>query len=121
SREQQIFREILLRLRNSESIFEDWTILTICIEEKHNKTEYDRFLNAMFILPKWSEVDAVDLNKLESLKNPIVKVLAKYTGDQEAKKANSDVAKKAGLVNGSIETIYDILYNENGPPFLPVA
>ncbi|CAG8846512.1 34800_t:CDS:1, partial [Racocetra persica] len=60
---------------------------------KHNRTERDRFLNAMFILPKWSEVDAVNLNKLEFLKNPVVKVLAKHTGDQKAKKADSDIAK----------------------------
>ncbi|CAG8773804.1 18601_t:CDS:1, partial [Racocetra fulgida] len=34
-----------------------------------------------------------NLNKLESLKNPVVKVLAKHTSDQEAKKADSDIAK----------------------------
>ncbi|CAG8560918.1 12248_t:CDS:1, partial [Racocetra fulgida] len=56
-------------------------------------TECDRFLNAMFILPKWSEVDAINLNKLEFLKNPVIKVLAKHTDDQEAKKADSDIAK----------------------------
>ncbi|CAG8519411.1 5661_t:CDS:2 [Racocetra fulgida] len=59
----------------------------------HLETERDRFLNAMFILLKWSEVDAVNLNKLESLKNPVVKVLAKHTGDQEAKKADSNIVK----------------------------
>ncbi|CAG8775040.1 5685_t:CDS:2, partial [Racocetra fulgida] len=93
SREQQIFKEFLLRLHNSKSTFEDWKTLTIRIEKKYNRTECDRFLNAMFILSKWSKVDAVNLNKLKSLKNPVVKVLAKHTGDQEAKKADSDIAK----------------------------
>ncbi|CAG8742358.1 11777_t:CDS:1, partial [Racocetra fulgida] len=40
-----------------------------------------------------SEVNAVNLNKLEFLKNAVVKVLAKHIGNQEAKKANFNIAK----------------------------
>ncbi|CAG8518668.1 6537_t:CDS:2, partial [Racocetra fulgida] len=131
--QQKVFKRIEIHYQNILSGFQ--ITLTTHIKEKYNRTECDRFLNAMFILPKWSEVDTINLNKLEFLKNPVVKVLAKYTSDQEAKKADSDVAKgleaqlllaknartEARLVNGSIGTIYDILYNENGPPFLLVA
>ncbi|CAG8646580.1 2743_t:CDS:2, partial [Racocetra persica] len=98
----------------------------IFIHQTRTKRDENRIINTVNYQTlnknqQKSEVDAVNLNKLESLKNPVVKVLAKHTSDQEAKKADSDIAKEAGLVNGSIGTIYDILYNKNGLYFLPVA
>ncbi|CAG8789524.1 70_t:CDS:2, partial [Racocetra fulgida] len=62
-------------------------------EKKQNRTERNQFSEAMFILPKWSDIDAINIDKLGSLNCPIAKILAVYTGDQEAKKADFDVAK----------------------------
>ncbi|CAG8479437.1 1429_t:CDS:2, partial [Racocetra fulgida] len=102
------FRNILMRLRDGESTIEDWKILST------------RF------------------------KGPIARIHAVHTGGKEASKADSDVTKglesqillakgahvmlrtnlcvEAGLVNGVIGTVHDILFEENrGPPFLPIA
>ena len=81
---------------------------------------------------------------LRSLNSPIAKINAVHTGGREAKRANSDVAKgleaqlllakgcrimltsnlwtETGLVNGSMGTVQDILFEEEeGPPALPKA
>ncbi len=77
------------------------------------------------------------------MNSPVAKIFAVHTGGREAKKANSDVAKgleaqlllakgarvmltaniwtQAGLVNGSMGIIQDILFEEQGPPFLLIA
>lgn len=73
----------------------------------------------------------------------MAKILAIHTGGNEAKKASSDVAKglepqlllakgarvmltanlwtKGGLVNGSMGTVHDIMFKNQGPPSLPAA
>ena len=80
---------------------------------------------------------------LRLLNCPVAKVLAVHTGGSEARKVTSDVAKgleaqlllakgarvmltaniwtQAGLVNGAMGTIQDILFKNEGPPSLPVA
>ncbi|CAG8785802.1 8987_t:CDS:1, partial [Racocetra fulgida] len=90
------------------------------------------------------EVGEININKLKSLNHPIARIRAVHTGGNEASKADSDVAKglesqillargarvmlranlcvEAGLVNGAIGTVHDILFEENQrPPFLPIA
>jgi len=89
--------------------------------------ECNRFSNALFILTKWTEVNAVNIDQLRSLNIPVAKIQAVYTGGNEAKKANSDTAHglkthillargakvmlmvnlqtETGLVNSFIETI----------------
>jgi len=52
SKEQQEFRNILLRMRNEESNIEDWKILTTRIEDKFNVIERNEFSNALFLLTK---------------------------------------------------------------------
>jgi len=131
-------------LRNGESTLNDWKILTTRFERELSITECSRFSDATFILTKWSDVDAVNMEQLELLNVPVAKLLAVHTGGNEAKRANSDVAHgleaklllargsrvmltsnlwtDAGLVNGAIGTVQDILFREDQePPSLPVA
>ncbi|RGB21955.1 hypothetical protein C1646_776928 [Rhizophagus diaphanus] len=118
SKEQQDFRNILLRMRNGESTIDDWRTL--------------------------DDINAVNIDQLRSLNVPIAKIQAIYTGGNEAKKANSDTAYgleaqlllvrgscvmltanlwiETGLVNGSMGTVKDILFKEDQrPPSLPIA
>jgi ATP-dependent DNA helicase PIF1 len=142
--EQQEFRDILLRLRNGESILEDWEKLSVRVDQKLIITEINRFQNATFILTKWSEVNAINTEKLRHSNVPVAKIKAVYTGGTEAKRADSDMAHGLetqlllargsrimltsniwtgrGLVNGAMGTVQDLVFEEGqGPPSLPVA
>ncbi|CAG8502458.1 12012_t:CDS:2, partial [Cetraspora pellucida] len=143
SEEQQKFRDILLRLRDGESTLADWETLTTRFEEKITEIERNQFSEATFILPKWSEVDIVNLDQLTSLKHPVAKILAVHSGRRDAKRADSDEAMgleaqllltkgarimltanlwtETELVNRAIGTVQGILYNEEGLPSLPIA
>ena len=74
SKEQQEFRNILLRLRNGDSTIDDWKILTTCIENKFNTIERKKFSDALFILTRWSEVNAINIDRLRSLDVPVAKI-----------------------------------------------
>ena len=143
SDEQKSFREILIRLRDGECTLNDWERLTIRFEEKLSSIEKEDFKEAVSILTTWAEVDRVNEEMLRSLNKPVAKIIAEHTGGREAKRASSDVAKgleaqlllakgsrvmltsnlwtKKGLVNGSLGTVKDIIFEENDPPSLPTA
>ena len=90
---QQKFREILLRMRNGESTIEDWKILNSRTEDKQSREERNRFSDATFILPRWIDVEQVNMEKLRSLNRPVAKILAVHTDGRKAKNADSDMAK----------------------------
>lgn len=143
SEEQQEFRHILLRLRDGESILNDWRKLSTRFEQNLSRTEAEKFSDAIHLLTTWDEVDKVNTNMLRSLNRPVAKIIAVHTGGKEARKATSDAAKgletevllakgarvmltanvwtQAGLVNGAMGTIQDILFENEGPTSLPVA
>ncbi|PKY59034.1 hypothetical protein RhiirA4_514181, partial [Rhizophagus irregularis] len=75
---------ILLRLRDGESIIEDWEILNSRIEDKQSRKERNRFSDATFILPRWINVEQVNMEKLRSLNRPVAKILAVHTGAKNA-------------------------------------
>src|SRR5947207_11229649 len=140
---QREFRDILLRLRNGESSLNDWRVLTTRFEENLNQSERENFADATSILTKWEEVDKVNIDMLRSLQRPVAKIVGVHSGGAEAKKASSEVAKGlephlllskgarimltanvwtgAGLVNGSMGVIQDIIFEEQEPPSLPVV
>ena len=74
SKEQQEFRDILMRLRNGESTLTDWKNLCKRVEQKLNKADADGFKNATFILTKWSEVNAINIEQLQQLNVPVAKL-----------------------------------------------
>lgn len=143
SNEQKKFRDILLRMREGESNLDDYETLTTRFEEKLNKQDQDRFSDAISISTTWNEVDKINIERLSSLNRPVAKIIAVHNGGTEAKKASTEEAKglerqlllakgarvmltanlwtKGGLVNGSIGTVHDILFKNQGPPSLPVA
>jgi ATP-dependent exoDNAse (exonuclease V) alpha subunit len=144
SKEQQEFRNILLRLRNGDSTIDDWKILTTRIENKFNTIERKKFSDALFILTRWSEVNAINIDRLRSLDVPVAKIQAIHTGGKDAKNANTDTAHglesyillargtrimltanlqiETGLINGSMGTVQDIIFQDDqGPPSLPIA
>jgi ATP-dependent exoDNAse (exonuclease V) alpha subunit len=130
-------------MRDGECTLNDWTILTTRFEDKLSINERKEFSEAVHILTKWEDVDKINIEKLKALNRPIAKILAIHTGGREAKKANSDMAKgldsqlllakgarvmlianiwtEVGLVNGSMGTIQDIIFEGEGPPSLPIA
>ena len=146
SEEQCNFRSLLLCLRNGESTEDDWKLLATRFSDspKVLSLDRDRFLKATCIIPRRSDVDEFNMNKLASLNCPVAAINAVHTGGSEARKADFDVAKglqaclllakgakvmlrtnlwtEAGLVNGSVGTVEEIVFDENqGLPSLPNA
>ncbi|GBC46555.2 ATP-dependent DNA helicase PIF1-like [Rhizophagus irregularis DAOM 181602=DAOM 197198] len=143
SPEQRLFRDILMRLRDGESTIDNWRILATRFDNS-STTENNQFMDAIHITSRKVDVHEINLAKLKSLNAPIARVRAVHTGGNDASKADSDTAKgleaqlllskgvrvmlranlsvETGLVNGSVGTIDDILFQENqGPPSLPIA
>ncbi|CAG8731859.1 2835_t:CDS:2 [Cetraspora pellucida] len=142
--DQRHFRDILLRLRDGETTMDDWKTLTTRFADSPD-VDNCLFLDATSLLPRKVDVDEVNFNKLRSLNCPVAKVRAIHDlGGCEASRADSNMAKgleaclllargarimlranlwtEVGLVNGSMGTIQEILFEEGKcPPFLPSA
>ena len=105
----------------------------------------NQFLDAVYILSRKIKVDEVNYNKLRALNCLIARITAYHAmGGHDASKADSNTAKglepylllarnacimlranlwtEAGLVNGLIDVIQEILFEEGkSPPCLPIA
>ncbi|GBC51843.2 ATP-dependent DNA helicase PIF1-like [Rhizophagus irregularis DAOM 181602=DAOM 197198] len=137
------FRGILLRMRDGESMLDNWKELTIQFANKSNVTSA-KFLDIIYIMPQKSDVAKFNINKLKSLNCPIALIKAIYTGGKEVSKADLNLAKELetqlllargarvmlrinlwteiGLVNGSLGTIQEIVFEENqSSPSLPIT
>ncbi|GES74199.1 ATP-dependent DNA helicase Pif1-like [Rhizophagus clarus] len=72
--------------------------------------------DAIHITPRKVDIYEINISKLRLLNAPIARIQAVHTGGNEASKADS------GLVNGSVGTVDDILFQENqGLPSLLIA
>ncbi|CAB4386689.1 unnamed protein product [Rhizophagus irregularis] len=60
-------------------------------KEDLSKTERDKFITTMFIM-KWADVNITNIDQFRSLNVPVAKILVVYTGKNEAKKADSNIA-----------------------------
>jgi ATP-dependent DNA helicase PIF1 len=101
-------------------------------------------LDAIYITPRKVDIAKINISKLKSLNAPVARICAVHTGGNGTSKADSDTAKgleaelllckgaqvmlranlsvETRLVNGSVGTVDDILFQENqGPPSLPIA
>ncbi|CAG8724628.1 14520_t:CDS:2, partial [Cetraspora pellucida] len=101
---------------------DDWRILNTQFKKKLTRAEHDQFSDAIFILPRWSDVNAVNIDKFRLLNVPIAKINTKHTSGVEVKRADSDTAHgfevQLLLTRG---TIHDILFEEPGSSCIPTA
>jgi ATP-dependent DNA helicase PIF1 len=146
SEEQRNFRDILLRMRDGESTADDWKVLATRFIDSPIilSQEKEQFSDATYLFPRKADVNEFNIDKLKSLNCPIARIDAIHTGGNEARRADSDIAKglearlllargarvmlrsnlwtEAGLVNGSMGIVQEIVFEENqGPPSLPIA
>ena len=136
------FRDVLLRLRNAETTVADYRLLKGRFMDNPDAT----FQSAVHLFPTGDKVDEhnhKELKKLDSSTNPVAVVLAEHRPDvASARNAASEQAGglrkqlflargarvmltanlwvDAGLVNGCVGTIVDIVYSgDKRPPDLP--
>ena len=134
---------MLLRLRDGDSTLDDWKVFATRFANTPTVSSAE-FLDATCILPRKSDVAEFNFDNLKLLNCPVARISAINTGGSEARKADSDLAKgleaqlllargarvmlrtnlwtEAGLVNGSVGTVQEIVFEENQyPPFLPIS
>jgi ATP-dependent exoDNAse (exonuclease V) alpha subunit len=130
-------------LRDGESTTDDWKILAARFVGAPTVSTTE-FSDATCVLPRKSDVNDFNIDRLKTLNCPVARINAIHTGGAEARKADSDIAKglecqlllargarvmlrtnlwtEAGLVNGSVGSVQEILFEENQlPPSLPIA
>ena len=140
--ETQIFRELLLRLRDGSTTQEDWQMLLT--RDPSTADNRGDFSDAVHLYYDKASVVKYNLDKLQSLGSPIARVNGIHSTCAAAS-ANADDAgglhavifiavgapvmltanlwQEVGLCNGAAAGIvYKILYQEGqGPPNLPIA
>ncbi len=139
--DQEVFRNLLLRLRNAESTVEDWRHLMARTPAQVG--DVSPFHDALHLHPTTEAVSNHNVAKLRASGQPIAVIKAVHTGPSASKASVDDagglepvvcVAHGArvmlcsnlwvdvGLVNGAIGTVAAICYeSDHSPPDLPVA
>ena len=139
---QELFRNLLLRLRNAESTIEDWKLLM-----KQTPAEVRDTISFDKALCLYPTVEAVaehkNINKLCISSQPIAMLKAIHTGPGASKAStcqagglepmiciahgarvmlSANLWVEVGLVNGALGTVQAICYKSGqSPPALPLA
>ncbi len=138
---QELFRSLLLRLRNAELTVEDWKhLMTRTAGEVGDIRLFDA---ALRLYPTIEAVAEHNVAKLHASGQPVAVMRAVHMGPGASKASNDDAGGlypvvciahgarvmlsanlwvEAGLVNGALGTVQAICYDDNQqPPDLPIA
>ena len=140
--EQQRFRALQVRARDGNSNLEDWNMLLL--RQPQNVINIDTFQKSAVKLSFGNEkVDTDNYQKLKELQQTIVQIDAHHSNPKAKRLSSEDMGgleptiylskqarvmltrnlwTEAGLCNGTMGTIKDIIFSENHTsPMLPVA
>lgn len=139
--DQELFRNILLHLRNAESTIDDWKhLMKWTPAEVGDITSFDL---ALHLYPTTQAVANHNVNKQHANGQPVAVIKAIHTGPGASKASSEDAGGlepvicithgarvvlcanlwvDVGLVNGALGTVMAICYDSGQcPPDLPVA